>query len=315
MKQKHFIDIQAIRVEDTELRQRNTRAFHVGDTIQITEKQDGSNACAAYDMETGKMVAFSRKQELAFNNTLNGFYNFIQSLDEKTVELFKAHPNYRVFGEWSAKKNKIVYDKINKERPWYLYDIYDVEAENWLKQDVVKQFAADGGFEYIHELYYGPFVSWEHCMGFMNSPAYGDTQEGIVVKLQADHLAFDTTEASRNPQYLKIVNDSFKERMKTHEKVIDPERENAKAEAQRMMESIVTRSRVEKELYKMRDEGILPDKIGNEDFKIVAKNLPKRIYDDTMKEEREIVEACGEFAGKMCGAITMRLAREIVLGQ
>ena len=315
MKQKHFIDIQAIRLEDTELRERNTKAFHVGDIVQITEKQDGSNACAAYDAEEGKMYAFSRKQELAFNNTLNGFWNFIQNLPENVVDLFKAHPNYRVFGEWSAKKNKIVYTNIDKNSPWYLYDIYDVDAKKWLKQDVVKQFAADGGFNYIHELYYGPFISWKHCMSFMNSPAYGDTQEGVVVKLQANNIAFDTTEASRNPQYLKIVNDSFKERMKTHEKVIDPEKENAKSEAQRMMESIVTRSRVEKELYKMRDEGILPDKIGNEDFKTVAKHLPKRIYDDIMKEEREIVVACGEFAGKMSGSISMRLARELVLGQ
>ena len=315
MKQKHFIDIQAIRLEDTELRERNTKAFHVGDIVQITEKQDGSNACAAYDAEEGKMYAFSRKQELVFNNTLNGFWNFIQNLPENVVDLFKAHPNYRVFGEWSAKKNKIVYTNIDKNSPWYLYDIYDVDAKKWLKQDVVKQFAADGGFNYIHELYYGPFVSWEHCMSFMNSPAYGDTQEGVVVKLQANNIVFDTTETSRNPQYLKIVNDSFKERMKTHEKVIDPEKENAKAEAQRMMESIVTRSRVEKELYKMRDEGILPDKIGNEDFKTVAKHLPKRIYDDIMKEEREIVVACGEFAGKMSGSISMRLARELVLGQ
>lgn len=315
MEQKHFIDIQAIRLEDTELRERNTKAFHVGDIVQITEKQDGSNACAAYDTEEGKIYAFSRKQELAFNNTLNGFWNFIQNLPENVVDLFKAHPNYRVFGEWSAKKNKIVYTNIDKNSPWYLYDIYDVDAKKWLKQDVVKQFAADGGFNYIHELYYGPFVSWEHCMSFMNSPAYGDTQEGVVVKLQANNIVFDTTEASRNPQYLKIVNDSFKERMKTHEKVIDPEKENAKVEAQRMMESIVTRSRVEKELYKMRDEGILPDKIGNEDFKTVAKHLPKRIYDDIMKEEREIIVACGEFAGKMSGSISMRLAREIVLGQ
>ena len=41
MKQKHFIDIQNIREEDTELRNRNTQAFDTECTIQITEKYDG----------------------------------------------------------------------------------------------------------------------------------------------------------------------------------------------------------------------------------------------------------------------------------
>ena len=41
MKQKHFIDIQNIREEDTELRNRNTYAFDNPCIIQITEKYDG----------------------------------------------------------------------------------------------------------------------------------------------------------------------------------------------------------------------------------------------------------------------------------
>ena len=39
-------------------------------------------------------------------------------------------------------------------------------------------------------------------------------------------------------------------RMKTKEKIIDPEKENAKAEAQRIMESIVTQNRIAKELFR-----------------------------------------------------------------
>ena len=320
MKQKHFIDIQAIREEDTELRERNTNAFNTGDIIQVTEKFDGSNACAAYDVETGTMFAFSRKQELTPTNTLNGFWNFVQSLSVEVIEKFKAHPEYRVFGEWNS-KNKIIYTDTGKAMHWYVYDIYDADREKWLTQDIVKAFALACGFEYIHELYNGPFVSWEHCKGFMNSPAYGERQEGIVVKNQTrveglltGVLELSDTERDRNPAYLKIVNDNFKERMKTHEKVIDPEKENAKAEAWTMMESICTRSRIEKELYKMRDEGLIPEKITNQDFATIAKNLPKRIFEDLMKEEKELVIACGEYAGKACSSITMNIARNIVVG-
>jgi ATP-dependent RNA circularization protein (DNA/RNA ligase family) len=318
MRQKHYIDIQNIREEDTELRKNNTGSFHAGDIVQVTEKIDGSNAMAAYDAEKDKMFAFSRKQELTCSNTLNGFWDFIQNLSEHALAQFKAHPEYRVFGEWCAKKNKIVYEKISKT-PWYLFDIYDVEEEKWLTQDIVRDFARRCGFEYIHELYTGPFLDWKHVRSFMHSPAYGDRQEGVVCKNQTmlsrlleGRLSMSDTDKSRAPLYLKIVNDDFKESMKTREKVIDPERENAKAEAQKIMESIITKNRIEKELFKMQNEGILPEKIAPEDFKLVAKTLPKRIYADLVKEENELLTACGEFGGKMCGSITMKIAREIV---
>ena len=41
IKQKHFMDIENLREEDTELRQGNGHGFVVGDIIQISEKIDG----------------------------------------------------------------------------------------------------------------------------------------------------------------------------------------------------------------------------------------------------------------------------------
>ena len=76
----------------------------------------------------------------------------------------------------------------------------------------------------------------------------------------------------------------------------------------------MTKRRVEKEIYKMRDEGILPEKIEPTDMKIVAQNLPKRIYNDCLKEEKEMVIAAGEYFGKMCGSSTMAYAKSIILG-
>jgi hypothetical protein len=49
-------------------------------------------------------------------------------------------------------------------------------------------------------------------------------------------------------------------------------------------------------------------------MKLVARNLPKRIYDDCVKEENELVMAAGEYFGKMCGSTTMKHARDIILG-
>ena len=64
----------------------------------------------------------------------------------------------------------------------------------------------------------------------------------------------------------------------------------------------------------MRDEGILPEKITPQDMRTVANNLPKRIYDDCLKEEKELVEAAGQYFGKLCGGKTMLFAKEIILG-
>ena len=310
MEIKKFVDIENLRDADVDLgggitRKRNDLAFHVGDIISITEKVDGSNASISYDAESGGIAAFSRRLPLTFDNTLAGFYNYAQSLDPND---YKDTPDYSIFGEW-LRKNKITYnpDMINK---WYVYSIYDRKAGKWLEPDVVKEFVAKHNLEYVHELYYGPFISWDHCRSFCHTPAYGDTQEGIVIRnITALH-----DESCRYPHILKIVNEDFAEVMKKRPKVVDPEVEAAKAEARMLMESIVTTNRVEKILFKLRDEGILPEEITPEDMGIVAKNLPKRVYEDCIKEEKEVVERAGEYAGKMSASIAMTIARNILLG-
>ena len=64
----------------------------------------------------------------------------------------------------------------------------------------------------------------------------------------------------------------------------------------------------------MRDEGIIPTEWCEQDMKTVARNLPKRIYTDCVKEEPEVVRAAGQYFGKFCSVISMNYAREIILG-
>lgn len=300
------MDISRVKFGD-ELTPSNTDGFEVGDIIQITEKWDGSNASIRYDAETGKLVAFSRRLELSYNNTLNGFWNYVQSLNPEDYE---DTPNYVIFGEWGV-KNAIQYspDAYGK---WYVYDIYDVEKEKYLPQVEVKKFVETHNLTYIHVLYEGEFISWEHCMTFCDSPAYGDKQEGIVIKNQTKL----NNPYSRTPFVLKIVNDCFSEVKKNNhrQKIEDPQKIQEKEYAQSIVDQIVTKRRIEKEIYKMRDEGIVPDKIAPQDMKIVAMNLPKRIYDDCLKEEKELVEVAGQYFGKLCGSKAMYFAKEIILG-
>lgn len=174
MERKSFMDIQR-------LKEGFADDFRPGDEIVIQEKFDGSNASFRYDVETGKLVAFSRRQTLnPLDNTLSGFYNYIQSLN---ADEFKDYPDYVVFGEWSGARNAIIYYPECTKK-WYVFDIYDVNEQVYLQQSEVKKFAEEHGLDYINTYYVGPFISWDHVMSFMGTSAYGDIQEGIIVKNQ-----------------------------------------------------------------------------------------------------------------------------------
>ena len=306
---KHYMDITRIKEnEGSELTVSNIGAFQPGDIIQISEKVDGANASIALD-NNGNLVAYSRKNELNYQNTLRGFWNYVQTLDKNK---FQDLGRRVCFGEFlvshTVKYNADAYNK------WYVYDMYDTETEEWLPQSIVKEFAESHGLEYIHVLYEGEFISWEHCRSFLHNPAYGDNQEGIVIK----NISKLNSPDVRQPFYLKIVNDSFME-TKAHnhiKKVLDPQHQEEKSKAEEIAKEVVTEARVRKEIHKMIDEGILPEKLQPKDMSVVARNLPKRIYDDVVKEELERVsDSIGnQYFGKAVNAIAIGFARGIVLG-
>lgn len=307
MKQKHYMDISRIK-EDTEFTESNTGAFKVGDEIVVQEKVDGSNASIAYDVETGKLLAFSRKQLLSEDLRLNGFWDYVQNLN---AEQFVKYPNYVFFGEWLS-KHTIRYnlDAYNK---WYFYDVFDKENGVYLPQSEVKRLANELGFIYVKTFYTGRFVSWEHVSQFVGqSDIAVESGEGIVIK----NMTKLNDPNMRQPFYLKIVVDKFCEiKHENHKrKIEDPQKLEERAVAQEIVESIVTENRVRKELLKLMDEGVLPSKIAPQDMKTVAMNLPKRIYDDCVKEEPESVEAAGKYFGRLNNLITMGLAKQIIFG-
>lgn len=301
---KHFIDIERVKIQNNEFSCNNTEAFKVGDLIQISEKIDGSNASVTYNSSTGKLDCFSRKKELDWSNTLAGFWNYVQELD---VARWAMYPDLVIFGEW-CRKNKIRYndDWYGK---WIVYDIWDARREEWMLQSDVKEICKALGLEYIHVLYEGEFISWEHCKSFCHSPFYGPTQEGVVVKNQTRLNCKVNT-----PTVLKIVNEEFSEIKKHHNiQKNDPITEKVT----KLVKIIVTERRIEKMLMKLREEGILPELIEPKDMRIVAQNLPRRVYEDCLKEEKEILLAIGKYSeegGKMIANETMRLAKQLILG-
>lgn len=318
--QKKFIDIDYIRENDLVIgkkedgtdavRPKNTGAFEPGDLIQITTKIDGANASIAWDETAGKLEIFSRTSLLDQPGALRGFYDYIKTEVEPKLDLSK-HPYLVLFGEWCV-SHTCKYDKewYNK---WRIYDIWDKRLGRYMSQDIVQGFCREYKLDYIEELYYGPFISWDHCRSFLSkSTAYGPEQEGIVIKNQSKL----DTEDRNAPAYLKIVNEKFKEAQHStkEKKQLSPEEEAEKQKAAELAASIVTEARVRKLVLKLIDEGKLPAELQPKDMGAVMKLLPKMCFDDCLKEENETVKLLGEHAGKCIAAETAKQARKIVIG-
>lgn len=317
--QHKFVDIDYIREEDLVIgkkedgtdavRPKNTGAFEPGDLISITTKIDGANASIAWDETTGKLEVFSRTNLLDKPGELRGFYDYVKTEIEPKTD-WSIYKDFVFFGEWCV-KHSVTYNPewYNK---WRVYDIWCKSAGCYVSQERVKAICKLLSLEYIEELYYGPFISWDHCRLFLKkSTVYGPGQEGIVIKNQDKLDAKDRTA----PVYLKIVNDEFKESHKVKVKrELSPEEAAAKERGTTLAASIVTEARVRKIILKLVDEGILPAELGPKDMGTVMKHLPKRVFDDCLKEEREIVTQIGEGAGKFIAAEVAKHARQIVVG-
>lgn len=191
---------------------------------------------------------------------------------------------------------------------FYAYDLYDLDKGEYLPQEKAIEIATKLDLTYVPIFYTGEFQSWEHCISFVGKTELGgEYGEGIVVKNQT-RLNDPNV---RQPFYLKIVGEQFVEtKAHKHNKIKQTNADVlAKLEADKALaETIVTEARVNKILLKLVDEGILPENWGAKEMGIVAKNLPREVYADCIKEEPEIVKQIDSF-GKIANSIAMGIAR------
>ncbi len=288
------------------LKDKYAPAFKVGEHITITEKIDGANASIVVN-EDGTLTACSRRNELNQNNTLQGFYDFVQTLDASIVSAALTS-RYILFGEWLV-KHTIRYPE-DKMKQFYVFDVYDTETEQYMPWDFTKQIAEFIGLKTVPLFYDGPFISWEHIYSFVGKTEMGGepTGEGVVIKSQ-DRL---DNKFSGTPEYVKIVAKEFSEvHQSKPQKEIDPAKVAARQAAEDLAATIVTARRVEKSIQKLVEDGIVPEDWDEKSLGVIAKHLPRAVYNDCVKEEPETVAQIENF-GKICGSLTMKLAREAV---
>lgn len=288
------------------LKDKYAPAFKTGEHITITEKIDGANASIVVN-EDGTLTACSRRNELNQNNTLQGFYDFVQTLDASIVSAALTS-RYILFGEWLV-KHTIRYPE-DKMKQFYVFDVYDIETEQYMPWDFTKQIAEFIGLKTVPLFYDGPFISWEHIYSFVGKTEMGGepTGEGIVIKSQ-DRL---DNKFSGTPEYVKIVAKEFSEvHQSKPQKEIDPAKVAARQAAEDLAATIVTARRVEKSIQKLVEDGIVPEDWDEKSLGVIAKHLPRAVYNDCVKEEPETAAQIENF-GKICGSLTMKFAREAV---
>lgn len=257
---KKYMDIERYGKKDTII-------FTVGDPIIIQEKLDGANA--SIKREGIRLLAFSRNQELSEENTLRGFYEWVQTL---SIDDFQE--GFVYFGEWLV-HHKLHYGEEAMNQ-FYLFDIYDIHNQTYLHPTDFRSLIP----LYIKQvpvLYDGPYQSDEHLQSFVGNTMFSiQAGEGIVIKNTAYRNRYG------NQKFVKWVTDSFAE--KANEK---KQKAPKKCKEREIAQLYITPARVEKMLYKMVDEGIVPEMYGRQEMGIIMKNIVSRLYEDVLKEESD----------------------------
>lgn len=296
---KHFMDIERLKPAYVE-------NFFIGENIVIQEKIDGSNS--SFDIVNGEIRAYSRRQELNSENTLNGFYNFVQALDFGKLNQVIGE-KYIIFGEWLT-PHKVKYPE-DKYRKFYMFDVYDKEQKQYLAYPYVRHFADLLGLTMVPVFYTGPFTGWDLVKQYVGKTELGASPcgEGVVCKTTDPTHIVKGSDSGRMPAFIKVVSDEFSEIQKV--KTIDFEKVAKREADMAIVETIVNERRVEKCFSKLIDYGDIPADWDEKTMGLIAKILPKEIYNDCVKEENETVQSVENF-GKYCSAIVMKYVKELL---
>lgn len=249
-----------------------------GDYITITEKIDGSNASFILDEDSPiGITCGSRNLKLSDSNNLNGFYFYVAQNINPSLLI----ENYRYFGEWLT-SHKVQY-KPEAYKKFYLFSIYDESVGEYLSDEIVKAESVKLGLSTPEYFYEGNYISFEHLLSFVgksNLTLEPNTGEGVVVK------NVNYKDRYGNQTFVKLVSESFAEIQK-QKLPKDPSKLDV---VMSLIQSVLTKPRVEKILMKKVDDGELDANYGIEDMGKILKLITSEVFYDCMKEESDIFE-------------------------
>lgn len=261
--------------------------IHPDDCVVVMEKLDGANASFMVD-ENQQLRVFSRNMELDETETLRGFYEWVH----QNINPLHVDKNYVYFGEWLV-KHKLRYGE--NENQFYLFDIYHKKEGKYESIDKLIKESRYLNIPIAPIFYIGPFKNESFMKQFVGKSVLGEHGEGIVVKKQNGQLPF-----------MKMVGEHFTE--------VKPQKElKPSTDAEAMyIQTFLTKARVEKELYKLIDEKIIPEKLHIEYMQTILSHLVKRVHDDILKEEKPPTNFNIKASQKLCGKWIPSMVKEII---
>ncbi|MFS1518591.1 RNA ligase family protein [Bacillus sp. SCS-151] len=237
-----------------------------GDKIVVMEKLDGANA--SFKVEDGKILAYSRNNQLSKENNLRGFYEWTQTLDPS-----KLLSNVIYYGEWLV-KHKLDYGENHNQ--FYLFDVFDIQAERYAPFINVEFESKKLGLKQCPVFYQGEYKSIDHILSFVGKSFFGKVGEGVVVKNYSYKF-------NRNgeQQFTKIVSDEFAEVKQVKKQRVAP----TNGLLDEFVNTNLTQARVDKILHKLVDENVLDEDFDITDMGVILKNGGTWIYEDIVEEE------------------------------
>lgn len=284
--------------------------YQPGDEIIVQEKIDGSNASIVRYNNEKKVHKFSKSIELEgeVKGQLNGFVRWV----DESVDGMGLIPNLVYFFEYTGKQ-KVKYPEHNKKP--FLIDIYDLDAEEYMPFDFLLEEASLLGFEVAPVLYRGEFISVEHLQSLVGLTELGGMLkgepggEGIVIKGNRKNRFGRRV-------FTKMVVAGFKE-VKHYS---DAERTERLRQAENTPERLfvvdtVTDARVDKIMYKLQTEGVLPEVLTLKVMGDILRNVSKRVYDDIMEEERDMLPEVfdSKLVTKGIGVVLPAIVKRVLL--
>lgn len=285
---KYFIKLQEKGIE--------VKPYIKGDRITITEKIDGANAQVRNI--NGVLHCYSHHKELSPDNTLNGFYEYVQKHKVQLLQII--HEGYAFFGEWLV-PHTIQYpdDAYHK---WYVFDVCEISNMN----DVDRYY----GFDFLKGLYNSSLYNWtdiylvpeySHYSIDINNLSDFDIvrknlsnhsllgakdgkSEGIVVSNLDKIVNID--DHTKGALRIKCVNESFREVHHSRK----PLGKGQKAVLE-WANRYVTKPRIEKKIFSLQEDGYLEKDFSFEWMKNGnAKLISENVLQDALEESEETPE-------------------------
>jgi hypothetical protein len=234
--------------------------------VTVQEKIDGANA--SIWLEDDEFRLGTRNNEVP---NFRGLWEYVDK-HEGIKKLLLDHPHCRLFGEWLVKHTL----EYNPEAfgHFYLFDILDESAGEWMPPNIVKNIADIHGIQRPHVFIQGAKnLTKERIEQFLGQSRLGEKGEGVVIKRDDGF----TNKFGVYPRHAKMITSDFAE--ENHATFGGNNKASPHYHEQYVVNTWLTWERVEKVVHKL--EHTLDRQLDKSDTPRVAET----VYHDMLTEE------------------------------